>query len=159
MGEEAKAAARIVPRRTRPLAPTTENTPVPIKREIEASQLSQWALFWADGRRNLGEITRLVSIESGKDVSLDRVVQYFTAHDELGYVDLVEPDRIITRKTLIEDFRRLGLRPGMDVMVHSSLSSVGHVHGGPNTVIDAMLSILGKKGTLMMPSGDLRSPY
>lgn len=153
------AAARIVPRRTRPLAPTTENTPVPIKREIEASQLSQWALFWADGRRNLGEITRLVSIESGKDVSLDRVVQYFTAHDELGYVDLVEPDRIITRKTLIEDFRRLGLRPGMDVMVHSSLSSVGHVHGGPNTVIDAMLSILGKKGTLMMPSFNHRAAH
>jgi aminoglycoside 3-N-acetyltransferase len=40
----------------------------------------------------------------------------------------------------------------MDVMVHSSLSRIGHVIGGANTVIDALLAVIGADGTLMMPS-------
>ncbi len=151
--------ARVVVRRTRALTPTAENTPVPIKNEIAGAQLSPWALFWADGRRTLGEINRLVSIESGKDVTLDRVVRYFQGHAELGYVDLIQPDRIVSRKSVVGDFRRLGLRPGMNVMVHSSLASVGHVAGGPDTLIDAMLDIIGRDGTLMMPSFNHRAAH
>ena len=149
--------ARIVPRRTRALAPTPENTPVPIKNQIAGAKLSQWALFWADGRRSLGEIARLLSIETGKEVTLDRVARYFNGHRELGYVDLVQSDNIIPRKKLIEDLRRLGLKTGMDVMVHSSLSSIGHVDGGAGTIIDALLSVLGRDGTLMMPSFNHRA--
>lgn len=149
--------ARVVPRRTRPLAPTPENTPVPIKNQMASARLSQWSLFWADGRRSLGEIARLLSVETGTEVSVERVSRYFNAHSDLGYVDLVQPESIITRKQLANDLKRLGLRTGMDVMVHSSLSSIGHVDGGSHTIIDALISVLGRTGTLMMPSFNHRA--
>jgi aminoglycoside 3-N-acetyltransferase len=46
----------------------------------------------------------------------------------------------------------LGLRKGLDLMVHSSLSSFGPVIGGADAVIDALLNVIGPAGTLMMPS-------
>lgn len=151
--------ARVVPRRTRALTPTPENSPVPIKNQIAGAQLSQWSLFWADGLRSIGEIARLVSIESGKEVSVERVSRYFSGHHNLGYVDLVQPENIISRSTLVDDLRRLGLKAGMDVMVHSSLSSVGHVDGGPGAIVDALLRVLGRDGTLMMPSFNHRAAH
>jgi aminoglycoside 3-N-acetyltransferase len=36
-------------------------------------------------------------------------------------------------------------------MAHSSLSRLGHVEGGPDAVIDALLDVLGPHGTLLMP--------
>ena len=52
--------------------------------------------------------------------------------------------------SLVEDFRALGIRPGMSLLVHSSLRRLGPVAGGADTVIDALLSVLGPEGTLMM---------
>jgi len=37
-------------------------------------------------------------------------------------------------------------------MVHSSFKSIGEVDGGPQTVIDSLLEILGENGTLIMPT-------
>lgn len=57
-----------------------------------------------------------------------------------------------TRKTLAADLRRLGLAPGMVVLVHSSLSSLGWVCGGPVAVVEALLDVLGTDGTLVVPT-------
>jgi len=38
------------------------------------------------------------------------------------------------------------------VLVHSSLSSMGHVPGGPKTVISGLLKALGPEGTLLLPA-------
>jgi aminoglycoside 3-N-acetyltransferase len=38
------------------------------------------------------------------------------------------------------------------VLLHSSLASIGHVEGGPNTVIDAFLDVIGAEGTLAVPT-------
>jgi len=46
---------------------------------------------------------------------------------------------------------QLGLRTGDKVMVHASLSSFGLVEGGAQTVIEAILTVIGPCGTLMMP--------
>ena len=43
-------------------------------------------------------------------------------------------------------------KPGMIVMVHSSLGRVGWTDGGPVTVIEALLEVLGPRGTLVMPA-------
>lgn len=141
-----------IPRRTRALAPTPENTREPLAQLIRDAGLPQWALFWADGQRTIAEIAGLIEQERGRATSKEHVSSYFEALQDLGYVDLVEPADIVDRARLIKDFKRLGVRPGQNVMMHSSLSSVGHVRGGPDTVIDALLSILGKRGTLAMPS-------
>jgi len=62
--------------------------------------------------------------------------------------------------SLIDDFKILGLKPGMTVIVHSSLSSLGWVCGGAQSVLLALESVLTKEGTLVMPahSGDLSDP-
>jgi aminoglycoside 3-N-acetyltransferase len=58
----------------------------------------------------------------------------------------------VTVDTLREDFRALGVEPGSVLLVHSSLSSLGWVNGGPVAVILALEEILGQEGTLVMPS-------
>lgn len=52
--------------------------------------------------------------------------------------------------------RTLGLGAGQTVLVHSSLSSLGWVEGGAETVLKAFLNVLGESGTLAVPVfGDL----
>lgn len=46
----------------------------------------------------------------------------------------------------------LGVRPGGVLLVHSSLSSMGRVVGGSETVISGLLQALGGPGTLLMPA-------
>ncbi len=141
-----------IPRRTAPLSPIPENTPSAIYTRIGKARLSPWALFWADGNRTISEIAQALSCETGQNITLERVITFFEAHAELEYVNLFEQKEMISKARLIADLKALGVERGMDVMAHSSLSAIGHVIGGPHTVIDALLSVIGKKGTLMMPS-------
>ncbi|ARU62152.1 AAC(3) family N-acetyltransferase [Tumebacillus avium] len=57
-----------------------------------------------------------------------------------------------TRQSLADDLRALGLREGMTVIVHSSLSSLGWVCGGAVAVVQALMDVLTEKGTLVMPT-------
>ena len=45
-----------------------------------------------------------------------------------------------------------GLSKGQTIMLHSSLSSLGHVEGGAETVVEAFLRGLGPDGTLCAPN-------
>jgi aminoglycoside 3-N-acetyltransferase len=65
-----------------------------------------------------------------------------------------------TRPGLASDLRRLGIAPGMVVLVHASLRSLGWVCGGSVAVVQALLDVLGPDGTLVMPahSSELSEP-
>ena len=54
----------------------------------------------------------------------------------------------VTRSLLVADLERLGVRQGAIAMVHASLSSLGWVVGGSQTVVEALLTCLGPHGTL-----------
>lgn len=58
----------------------------------------------------------------------------------------------VTAAMLVADLVALGVEPGMTLLLHSSLSSLGWVCGGPQTVILALESILGPAGTLVVPT-------
>lgn len=62
----------------------------------------------------------------------------------------------VTKKQLIQDFRALGFSQGDVLFIHSSLRNLGFVEGGPDTVIDALMEIVGKEGTLAFPSFSLK---
>ena len=52
---------------------------------------------------------------------------------------------------LVSGFKRIGLMTGDVVLVHSSFKSFGGVEGGPQTVVDALISAIGDEGTLIVP--------
>lgn len=67
----------------------------------------------------------------------------------------------VTRRQIEDALRAAGLDRGDLVMLHSSLSSMGHVEGGADAVIDAFLDVLGPEGTLMVPTfgSDAANPW
>jgi len=96
------------------------------------------------------------------------------AHITLGHTlsDLVEERlfgtlaatpvaaRAVTRTDLEHLFRDVGVGRGENVMVHSSLSSLGYVVNGAHDVIEALETCVGAEGTVLMPahSGQLTEP-
>jgi aminoglycoside 3-N-acetyltransferase len=59
---------------------------------------------------------------------------------------------MMTHKDIVSILRILGLDKGDNVIVHSSLKAFGYVESGARTVIEALISVLGDKGTLIMPT-------
>lgn len=62
---------------------------------------------------------------------------------------------------LAKEFQELGLRRGMVVIAHASLSSFGRVRGGAPAVVAALRSALGPEGTLAVPAftPSVRDPF
>lgn len=53
---------------------------------------------------------------------------------------------------LIEELRTLGIQAGMELEVHSSLSSFGYIEGGAETVIEALMECVTEQGSIFMPA-------
>ena len=60
---------------------------------------------------------------------------------------------LVARSRLARDLRKLGLGPGGVTMVHCRMSALGHVVGGAETVVRALLDVVGPHGTLMAYTG------
>ncbi|MGB0932930.1 MAG: AAC(3) family N-acetyltransferase [Lishizhenia sp.] len=58
----------------------------------------------------------------------------------------------ISEDDLIKNFKNLGIEEGDSVLVHSALSKVGFIAGGPITFIQALISCVGKEGNILMPT-------
>ena len=58
----------------------------------------------------------------------------------------------VNKEDIKKGLKQLGLGRGDIVGVHSSLSSFGYVEGGADTVIDALLEVVGEEGTIVMPT-------
>ena len=65
-----------------------------------------------------------------------------------------------TRDQLRKDLRELGVEPGMTLLVHSSLSSIGWINGGAIALIQALMDAVTEEGTIIMPtqSADYSDP-
>ncbi|WP_026293764.1 aminoglycoside N(3)-acetyltransferase [Saccharibacillus kuerlensis] len=70
-------------------------------------------------------------------------------------------ERPYTRRSIAEEARALGVKPGSVLLVHSSLKAIGGwIAGGAEAVILGLEDALGEDGTLVMPtqSADLTDP-
>ncbi len=65
----------------------------------------------------------------------------------------------ITKSRLKADLKKLGITTGDTIMLHASVKAVGWIVGGPDIVLQALLEMLEKQGTLMMYVGWEDSPY
>lgn len=59
---------------------------------------------------------------------------------------------VVLPEEIENGLREVGLSAGDQVIVHTSLGSMGYVCGGAQTVIEALLRIVGEDGTVMMPA-------
>ncbi|MFD8780787.1 aminoglycoside N(3)-acetyltransferase [Kitasatospora sp. NPDC059599] len=58
----------------------------------------------------------------------------------------------LTTADLVEGWRRVGVREGMALMVHSSLSGLGRVEGGAAAVVASLREAVGPGGTVAAPT-------
>ncbi len=80
---------------------------------------------------------------------------------QMGERELIErTETPATVSSIVADLRALGVETGSVLMVHSSMTSLGYVVGGPLAVVTALLDAVGDTGTLVMPthSSDLTDP-
>lgn len=54
--------------------------------------------------------------------------------------------------SLTGDFKNLGIKNGDNVLIHSSMKSIGEVEGGADTVLDVFCAYLAEKGNIALPT-------
>lgn len=59
---------------------------------------------------------------------------------------------VVRKEDIERSLRGLGIEGGDIVFAHSSLSSFGHVEGGADAMVDALLETVGPEGTIVMPT-------
>src|SRR5512136_1117941 len=56
----------------------------------------------------------------------------------------------ITKARLVQDLTALGVEAGDHIGLAISFKSLGKVKGGPDTLIDSLLEVVGSRGTIMV---------
>jgi len=65
--------------------------------------------------------------------------------------DFKKTSIILTKTDLIAGIKKAGIKKGDILFIHSSLKGLGYIENGPQTIIDAFKSVIGKEGTLIFP--------
>jgi aminoglycoside 3-N-acetyltransferase len=58
----------------------------------------------------------------------------------------------LDKAAIVRDLGKMGLHPSCHLMIHASLSALGFVEGGPETVVEALREIAGEDGSVIIPS-------
>jgi aminoglycoside 3-N-acetyltransferase len=66
--------------------------------------------------------------------------------------DKQQAGKSISTADLVKNLKEIGIKAGDSVLVHSSLSRIGHLVDGPKTFVDALIEALGVEGTILMPT-------
>jgi len=73
---------------------------------------------------------------------------------KMSSIDKTRKERkaVVTKEDIKKGLRELGLKQGDVAGVHSSLSSLGYAENGADTVIDALLEVVGEEGAVVVPT-------
>jgi len=58
----------------------------------------------------------------------------------------------LTQQQIVKGLRNVGLKDGDVVFVHAAMRTMGPVRGGADTVAEALLEVIGDRGTLVVPT-------
>lgn len=58
----------------------------------------------------------------------------------------------ITKEKLVQDLKKIGIKKGDSILVHCSLSKIGYVIGGAETIVSSLFEVIGEDGTLLFPT-------
>jgi aminoglycoside 3-N-acetyltransferase len=61
----------------------------------------------------------------------------------------------LTKEELKESLLNAGILPGDHLMVHASLSKMGFIEGGADTVVEVLKECVGKEGLILMPTSPI----
>ena len=71
----------------------------------------------------------------------------------MNYKFIQQTARPHTVESLTEAFKEMGIKPDDSLLVHTSLSSIGWINGGPMAMIEALMQTVdGELGTIVMPA-------
>lgn len=101
-----------------------------------------------DGKHTVEEVVADLG-KLGVQVDIKRLL---ALTDYLAETGLVRMRPVLDKAAYLDALRRIGVRRGSSLMVHSSLSAYGYVRGGAETVVSALREVLGPAGTLLMPT-------
>ena len=59
---------------------------------------------------------------------------------------------VVYQHDIVSSLKKVGLHKGDGVMLHSSMSVFGKIDGGPQTVVDSIIEVVGDTGLIVMPS-------
>ena len=59
---------------------------------------------------------------------------------------------MVTKQQIVTELRQIGMKEGQVALVHAALRTFGQVQGGADTVVAALLEVLGPQGTLVVPT-------
>ncbi|OCA97493.1 aminoglycoside N(3)-acetyltransferase [Clostridium beijerinckii] len=60
--------------------------------------------------------------------------------------------KIVIKKDIVNALQQLGVKSGQNIIVHTSMKSFGFACGGPQIIIEALIELVGKDGTIIMPT-------
>jgi len=107
-----------------------------------------------DGEKSLCKILSFIELKHGKVYTSDEIIkliEYFQHLEEYSYIG-INPKYLLTKDGIKKGLENIGIKKGDKIIVHSSLSSLGTVVGGAETVCKACMELLSEDGLLMMPS-------
>lgn len=66
--------------------------------------------------------------------------------------DVFMERKIVLKQDILHALSEVGVTQGQSIMVHTSLSKLGFVCGGPQIIIESLIESVGADGTIMMPT-------
>jgi len=127
--------------------------------EMAAREVPHRLMFGSDAPVNWPrvEIEKFLELDVDK-ATLSRLL-YSNAMEFLGLTRLprlIHRTESMDQRRLVRDFHALGIRTGEIILVHSSLSAIGHVQGGAETVVKALIKAVSPGGTVLFPTNVFR---
>ncbi len=107
-----------------------------------------------DGKKDLATLIREAEYERNAPLPENGIKKYVGAVNFLadyGYLKVVRRPEL-TEADIVAALRKLGVKKGDLLLVHSATSKCGYIEGGAKTVINAIRKVVGEKGTALFPT-------